>query len=55
MRMLGNKAIQAEAAKELEAEVKKRRDAVTYQAGFAPPKAPGAPAAKPAAAVPAKL
>lgn len=55
MRMLGNKAIQAEATKELEAEVKKRRDAVTYQAGFAPPKAPGAPAAKPAAAVPAKL
>jgi len=55
MRMLGNKAIQAAATKELEAEVKKRRDAVTYQAGFAPPKAPGAPAAKPAASVPAKL
>ena len=41
--------------KELEAEVKKRREAVKYQAGYSPPKAPGAPAAKPAAAVPAKL
>lgn len=55
MRMLGNKAIQAAASKELEAEVKKRREATTYQAGFAPPKAPGAPAAKPASSVPAKL
>lgn len=55
MRMLSNKAVAAAAAKELEAEVKKRREAVKYQAGFAPPKAPGAPAAKPAAAVPAKL
>ena len=55
MRMLANKAVAAAASKELEAEVKKRRDAVTYQKGFAPPKAPGAPAAKPAASVPAKL
>ncbi len=55
MRMLSNKAIAAAASKELEAEVKKRREGVKYQAGFAPPKAPGAPAAKPAAAVPAKL
>lgn len=55
MRMLSNKAVAAAASKELEAEVKKRREAVKYQAGFAPPKAPGAPAAKPAASVPAKL
>lgn len=55
MRILGNKAIVAAASKELEGEVKKRRDGVTYQAGFAPPKAAGAPAAKPAASVPAKL
>jgi hypothetical protein len=46
----------ATATKELEAEVKKRREAVTYQAGFAPPKPAGKASAKPAAPnVPAKL
>lgn len=35
---------------ELDGKVKKARDAVKYQAGFAPPKAPGAPGALPAPA-----
>lgn len=39
MAILQSRAVLATATKELEAEVKKRRAAVTYQAGFAPPKA----------------
>ncbi len=55
MNILQSRAVAATAAKELEAEVKKRREGVKYQTGFAPPKPAGAPGAKPAASVPAKL
>jgi len=56
LNILQGRAVMATATKELEAEVKKRRDGVTYQAGFAPPKPAGKAEAKPAAPnVPAKL
>ncbi|MFM8542903.1 MAG: EpsD family peptidyl-prolyl cis-trans isomerase [Chakrabartia sp.] len=56
LNILQGRAVMATATKELEAEVKKRREAVTYQSGFAPPKPAGKANAKPAApVVPAKL
>lgn len=56
MNILQNRAVLATASRELEAEVKKHRKSVVYQAGFAPPR-PQAPAgSQPAgAAIPAKL
>lgn len=43
MSILQNRAVMATATRELEAEVKKRRQDVTYQTGFAPPKPATAP------------
>lgn len=52
MNILQSRAVMAKATKELEAEVKKRRDAVTYQTGFAPPKPKGTGSKTPAPAAP---
>ena len=54
--ILQGRAVMATATKELEAEVKKRRAAVTYQTGFAPPQTTTRASDKPSApALPARL
>ncbi|MEY3703428.1 MAG: hypothetical protein RLZZ561_1048 [Pseudomonadota bacterium] len=55
LNILQGRAVMANATKAFESEVKKRREAVTYQTGFAPPKPTNKVGTKPSAAVPAKL
>jgi EpsD family peptidyl-prolyl cis-trans isomerase len=55
MTILQNRAVMATANRELEAEVNKRRQSVTYQTGFAPPKPPSAPRSAAKDVAPARL